>query len=120
MIPVRFKLDENLPVEAADLLREADHDAVSVIAENMAGAADGAVSSVCMQERRALFTMDTDFADIRAYPPSEYAGLVVLRLERQEKPHVLDVIRQLLPLIEKEPLAGRLWIVEEGRVRIRE
>jgi hypothetical protein len=29
------------------------------------------------------------------------------------------VFGRILPLIEREPLARHLWIVEEGRVRIR-
>lgn len=53
------------------------------------------------------------------YPPHEYPGLIVLRLNRQDKPHVLAVLEQLLPRLAAEPLANRLWIVDENRLRIR-
>lgn len=42
------------------------------------------------------------------YPPEEYHGLIVLRLRRQDKAHVVGVIEQLLPMLETEPLANRL------------
>jgi len=55
-----------------------------------------------------------------AYPPKEYSGLVVLRLQRQDKLHVLAALAGLLPLLDTEPIAQRLWVVDEGRLRIRE
>lgn len=116
---VRVKLDENLPADAATLLREAGHDAATVAEQNLSGEPDAGISAVCRVERRALVTLDTDFADIRVYPPEAHAGLVVLRLKRQDRPHVLDVLRRLLPLLVTERLDGRLWIVDEERVRIR-
>jgi predicted nuclease of predicted toxin-antitoxin system len=116
---VRFKLDENLPAEAADLLREAGHDAATVLEQTMGGDPDPGVAAVCQREGRVLVTLDTDFADIRAYPPEEYRGLVVLRLRRQDKAHVVGVLRRLLPLFESVTLSGMLWIVEEERVRLR-
>lgn len=64
-------------------------------------------------------TLDLDFADIRTYPPDEHPGLIVLRLARQDKPHVVDVFRRTLKAVGHESLEGRLWIVEEKRIRIR-
>ena len=57
---------------------------------------------------------------MQAYPPRDYSGLVVLRLQRQDKPRVLAVVAAVVPLLGEEPLEGRLWIVDESRVRIRE
>jgi predicted nuclease of predicted toxin-antitoxin system len=116
---VRFKLGENLPAEAADLLREAGHDAATVLEQGKSGKTDPNVAAVCEREGRPLVTLDTDFADIRTYPPDEYPGLFVLRLRHQDKPHVLDVLRRVLALLETEQLRGRLWIVDEERVRVR-
>ncbi|MDD3827343.1 MAG: hypothetical protein PHY79_15365, partial [Anaerolineae bacterium] len=60
-----------------------------------------------------------DFADIRAYPPAEFPGLIVLRLRQQDKPHVLEVLTRLIKLLGQEQLDRQLWIVDEKRVRIR-
>ena len=86
----------------------------------MGGAPDRDVASICRDEQRILVTLDTDFADIRAYPPSEYPGLVVLRLQRQDKVHVLEVLERLVSMFASEPLSRRLWVVGDTRVRIRE
>lgn len=64
-------------------------------------------------------TLDMDFADIRAYPPAEFPGLIVLHLRQQDRPHVLDMLARLIQLLGQEPLEQHLWIVEEKRVRIR-
>lgn len=114
-----FKVDENLPQEVAQLLGEAGHDAVMVLQEGLGGASDAAIVEACQQEARTLVTLDAGFADIRRYPPSAHPGLIVLRLRRQDKRHILDTLPRLIDILKKESIAGRLWIVEERRIRIR-
>jgi predicted nuclease of predicted toxin-antitoxin system len=116
---MKFKVDENLPIEVAELLRQAGHDAATVLEQHLSGRADSAVALVCQQEDRILITLDLDFADIRSYPPAEYPGLIVLRLKQQDKPHVLDVLRHLTRVFQDEPLERQLWIVGERQIRIR-
>lgn len=116
---MRFKIDENLPVEAANLLREAGYDAITVTEQQLDGVGDVHLASVCRQEDRALITLDTGFADIRTYSPTEPPGLIVLRLRLQSKPHVLTVLRRVVNLFSSESLGHALWIVDEANVRIR-
>jgi predicted nuclease of predicted toxin-antitoxin system len=85
----------------------------------MGGQPDTNVASVCQREGRTVVTLDLDFADIRTYPPGDYAGIIVLRLARLEKHHVLSVVQRLLVVLEHEPLLGKLWIVGEASVRVR-
>ena len=66
-----------------------------------------------------LFTLDMDFADIRTYPPSAYIGIVVFRPVKPSRPSVL-VLQHVIPVLKAEWAEHRLWIVEPGRVRIRE
>ncbi len=114
-----FKVDENLPVDTADLLRQAGYDAATVFEQRLEGSPDSSLASACQKEGRVLVTLDTDFADILAYPPAQFPGLIVLRLQRQDKPHILAVIKRLIPLLSSEPLEHLLWIVEENRIRVR-
>ena len=61
-----------------------------------------------------------DLSDIRAYPPRNYAGLIVFRLRNQARDHVLSVGALVLERLRSvEGLAGQLWIVEETRIRVR-
>jgi predicted nuclease of predicted toxin-antitoxin system len=116
---MRFKIDENLPIEFAELLMSAGHDASTVAAQGLQGKDDRSLVQKCLQEERILVTLDTDFADIRAYPPQDSHGFIVLRAGRQDRGHLVDVFREVIPLLEREPLDRHLWIVEEARVRIR-
>jgi predicted nuclease of predicted toxin-antitoxin system len=85
----KFKLDENMPVEAAQLLAAAGHDVATVVDQGMGGQPDATVATACQVERRAIVTFDLDFADIRAYPPADYHGIIVFRLSRPTKHHLL-------------------------------
>ena len=116
---MEFKTDENLPVEIARLLIAAGHDAKTVNDQGLQGAKDTAIAEVCRAERRVLVTLDTDFSDIRAYPPESHSGVIIIRVSRQSKPHIMEIFKRVLPLIGREPLDRHLWIVEENRVRIR-
>ncbi len=117
---MRFKIDENLPEEAARLLRADGHDASTAREEGLAGSEDRSIAEICKGEERVFLTLDQDFADIRAYPPAEHAGLIVFRLSTQDKQQVLFIMGRLLELIRSEIVSGKLWIVEEGDVRVRE
>ena len=116
---MNFKVDENLPVEIADILREAGHQASTVVEQGLGGAEDSHIASVCRQEELVLITLDLDFADIRTYPPRILPGVLILRLERQDKPNLLKIFTQLLPILSQGRLEGNLWIVDENRIRVR-
>ena len=117
---MRFKVDENLPNALADLFVEAGHDTVSVEDQGLAGESDGTIADICRDEARALVTLDTDFADIRVFPPPLYGGIVVLRPKSQGLRSVLNLGERFLNGLENESLAGKLWIVEEERIRVRD
>lgn len=116
---MKFKTDENMPVEAADDLRQAGHDAVTVADQQLAGHPDIRVAEVCKAEGRAVVTLDLDFSDIRVYPPNDYAGIIVLRPSVQTITNIRRLIAQVIALLPAEPLASHLWIVDEGQIRIR-
>ncbi|MEA3350740.1 MAG: DUF5615 family PIN-like protein [Chloroflexota bacterium] len=116
---MKFKIDENLPVEIAELLRSEGHNASTVFEQDLVGSADLIIANTCKQEERVIVTLDLDFADIHAYPPQRFLGIIVLRIHHQNKYHVISVFRRVIDLLGREPLDGRLWIVEESQVRIR-
>ena len=117
---MRFKLDENLPIQLKRLFTESGHDAATAIDEGLGGAPDTELAAVCIAEGRALVTQDLDFADIRAYPPAASAGIVVFRLAGASRDALLEVAAALMERLEESSPAGQLGIVEGRRVRIRE
>jgi predicted nuclease of predicted toxin-antitoxin system len=116
---LNFKIDENLPAECAALLREAGFGADTVAEENLAGADDSAIARSVRAEGRVLITLDLDFANIRAYPPSAQPGIIVLRLKRQDKRAVIGLVRRIISAMKTRLPAGDLWIVEPDRIRFR-
>ncbi len=116
---MRFKVDENLHDDVAAALRAEGHDARTAFDEGLRGHGDQEIAEVCRREQRALVTLDLDFADIRAYPPERFPGLIVLRVVSQARPHVLRVLSQAFPLLQRQPLVGHLWILNESGVRMR-
>lgn len=116
---MRAKLDESMPTEAAGILRSAGWECDTVHDEGLSGEQDSRIAEVCRAEARVLFTIDLDFADIRAYPPRDYVGIVVLRPIRPSRDLTLTLLTQALTTLASEWLEHRLWIVEPGRVRVR-
>jgi predicted nuclease of predicted toxin-antitoxin system len=116
---MRFKVDENLPEELAQLLRDSGWDATTVVEEQLGGSDDPRITEVCDAEGRILVTFDRGFSNIRAYAPEAHPGFIVFRLRSQDKPHVLSVSARLIAALQQNQLHGELWIVEESRVRIR-
>jgi len=114
------KVDENMPIESAGVLRMAGWECDTVFDEALVGAEDPDVAARCHAEGRVLFTLDMDFADIRTYPPSAYIGIVVFRPVTPSRDGVLALLRQLIPVLKAQWAEHRLWIVEPGRVRTRE
>ncbi len=117
---MKFKIDENLPAEAAGILRDAGFVADTVADESLSGADDDVVAATSWSERRVLVTMDLDFANIRAYPPGEHCGIIVLRVKRQDKPNVLTYVRRLAAALPRRDPTGELWIVDGNRIRFRQ
>jgi predicted nuclease of predicted toxin-antitoxin system len=116
---VKFKLDEHLPVELLGDLRQAGHDASSIFEEGLSGSADQIVMAHVKSEHRCLLTMDKGIADIRAYPPQDYNGIVLFRPHQTGRGAVLRFIRQnlaaVLPLISP----GTLIVVSDQGIRAR-
>lgn len=116
---MRFKVDQNLPIEFVHLLQRAGHEAATVFEQQLTGAPDPRIVEVCLKENRVLITADLDLSDIRQHPQTGHPGFIVLRLRRQARPRQLAALQRILPLLNTTPLANRLWIVEETRLRIR-
>ncbi len=116
---MKFKIDENLPVDLVADLNRAGHDADTVVDENLAGAADPIVVAAALREGRILLTLDKGIASLIQHPVNTHAGVVSFRPGASGRSAVLDFIRSHLAELLVLELANRVTVVSEGRIRVR-
>jgi hypothetical protein len=116
---VKFKLDENLPVELVTDLRGLGHDADTVAEEGLRGAADPAVLDAAFAADRILFTLDKGIANVQRYPVHRHAGVVLFRPDTSGRGAVIAFVRERLHRVLEIDLAGRLTVVGPIRIRFR-
>ncbi len=111
---MRFLIDADLP-------RSSNDEAVDVRDIGLRSAKDPEIAYHAQIEKLCLITGDFDFADIRNYPPEQYAGLVVLSLPRAATARYINQLLDSFLTQEKllTQLPGKLAIVEPGRIRLR-
>jgi predicted nuclease of predicted toxin-antitoxin system len=116
---MKFKLDENLPLELLADLRSAGHQAQTVPEEGITGSPDSTLMDRVQGEGHVLLTMDKGIANARAYPPERYAGIVLFRPSTSGRGAVLAFVRRHFPALLQADLAGHLFVVSERGIRIR-
>lgn len=116
---MKLKLDENLGRSAARVLAEAGHEVLTVAQQELQSAEDFELAAVCRRESLCLVTLDLGFSNPLVFPPRQYPGIAVLRPRaRPSHAGVVACVRTLARALERDRIAGSLWIAEASRVRI--
>lgn len=116
---MRLLLDENLsPLHAAPL-REAGHDAVSVVEVGLAGQPDPTVRAYAIEENRVLVTLDADFANMLRFPPAGTPGVIRLKIHPPTEESILDQLLRTIAVLRDTPLEGCLAVSHSGTIRLR-
>jgi predicted nuclease of predicted toxin-antitoxin system len=116
---VKFKLDENLPLEILEDLRRAGQEADSVHDEGLAGEPDSVVLEKSREDGRILLTLDKGIGDLRSYRSGKSPGIVLFRPGSSGRSTVLSFVRVHLPEILNLDLAGHLTVVTDLSIRRR-
>ncbi len=118
-MPVKAKIDEDLPASIAEMFRDAGHDAMTVGEQGFNGYSDDRLWQEIQHERRVLITADIAVADPRAHPPGTHAGIVLFRLDDESREAYLALARLLLAWPDIENLHGAITVVTPTRIRSR-
>jgi predicted nuclease of predicted toxin-antitoxin system len=116
---MKFKIDENLPIELLEDLHAEGHEAETVPSEGLTGAPDSLILEKACSEDRILLTLDKGIADVRVYPPERYASIILFRPPSTGRGTVLSFVRRHLPVILGTEIAGHLLVVTDRNIRMR-
>lgn len=106
---ISFLIDESLPPDAADAVRELGYDVLYVRDSYLRGAPDSLLWEVAGRERRILVTRDLDFPLLTRPTP---LGLVVLRVPSwYRRAQIGDVIREFLRDTAPNQIVGHVLVV---------
>jgi hypothetical protein len=66
-----------------------------------------------------LVSLDLDFANPLRFKPSQYPGIAVLHLPpKPSEADLTNLMHTFARALANDSIAGKLWIVEPGRVRV--
>ena len=120
---LHFFSDQCVPAEIVRTLIQHGH-RVTLLRDTLpVQAADSAVIAKAQELEALLLSLNGDFSDIVAYPPSAFGGIISIQLHNH--PEVIPpLMTRLLAFIainpEREFYRGKLFLVEPHRIRIRE
>jgi len=115
---MRFKVDEDLPKEVADLLRAGDHDAVTVRGEKLTGFSDDILWAHVQREQRCLVTADKGFGDIRAFPAGTHGGIVLFRHPRESRMGYARLTQKFVEGADWKSVVGSIVVVTPEAIRV--
>ena len=115
---MKIKLDHNLSRHLKPSLQAFGHDVDTAFDEGLAGSTDNEVLNEATGQSRILFTLDTDFLNLKAYPPKHHSGVVVFRPTRQGALAVRKMVEAFVRSTDLKKYCSRTAIVERRRIRI--
>ena len=114
-----IKVDEDLPNDAARLLRARGHNALTVLEQGMGGWKDAELWKAVQRENRFLITADKGFADVLAFPPGSHFGVLLLRPDKDGILPILDLLDSALRSYSLDALAGAVTVATPRGIRVR-
>ncbi len=123
MRELRFFADHCVPRSVVEALRATGAEVLRLKGFLPTGASDQAVIARSRELGAILVSLNGDFADIVAYPPASFQGVIALQVHDHPEiiPHLLVRLRAYL---EAHPapadFQGKLLVVEPHRIRIRQ
>ena len=114
---MKFLLDEGVDVALAAHLREAGHDATTIVYDYERSLEDPAVLALAEREDRILLTSDRGFGALTVLERRSHAGVVVLRPPKDEIRQPVRWLNALLSMSEND--LRELVIVSSRTIRVR-
>jgi len=115
---MKIKLDENLPLQLASVLRSLGHDVHTTQDESLVGQPDDKIWEATQRESRFLITQDLDFSDLRKFAPGSHHGILLLRLRWASMQGLIMRIEELFDTENVSDWAGCFIVATAQKVRV--
>jgi predicted nuclease of predicted toxin-antitoxin system len=120
---LRFLADHCVANSVVQTLRDAGNEVLRVRDILPVESPDTVVIAKAQEVGAILLSLNGDFADIVAYPPRNYKGIVTLQMRNHAEilPHLMARLMGYLGIYPTiEHYRGKLLVVEVDRVRVRQ
>ena len=115
---MKIKLDENLPLRLANLLKDLGHDVCTVHEERLVGHNDREIWEAAQSELRFLLYPRFGFLRLAAVCSGSHYGILLIRLH---SPNRRSLVARIAELFQKENVADwvRCFVVAtERKIRV--
>ena len=109
----RLLSDENISKAVVESLKREGFD----VARCPSGASDSEVASLALSEKRVLVTFDRHFGNIFLFPPKQYGGIVLIRINPSLRNVVMSTLLKLLIDVKPSEFEGRLFVLSASGFR---
>ncbi len=116
---LRLFCDQNILVDTVIFLRKSGYDVLSTRDLGMERAQDSEVLQAAIEEERILLTYNSDFGDLRAFPPETHAGIIRLKIHPQVCEVLHPILKKALFSLAQDQIAGKLVTITPKKIRIR-
>jgi predicted nuclease of predicted toxin-antitoxin system len=115
---MKIKLDENLPLRLAILLKDLGHDVHTLLDEQLLGRPDAEIWEATQRESRFLITQDLDFSDLRQFAPGSHHGILLVRLRSPNRGDLMERVEELFQKENVGEWAGCFVVATERKIRV--
>lgn len=115
---MKIKLDENLPLRLATLLKDLGHDVHTPRDERLVGHSDIEIWEAAQKESRFLITQDLDFSDSRRFSPGSHHGILLVRLHSPDRGNLVGRIGEIFQNEQVGEWTRCFVVATERKIRV--
>ena len=115
---VKILTDENVSPKVVVFLRSIGMDVIDVKEQHWHGRGDDEILNIAYQERRFVFTHDSDFGTLAVNMGRPYYGIIYLRLKSLKPANVIKICDRVFNK-SLDVSSGTILVIEETRIRVR-
>ena len=112
---MKFLIDENVRKEVIDFIKDLGYDVLMP----PSGCSDEEIAKIAKKERIVILTHDVHFANILAYPPNEFFGIIRIKIHPPKAETTINALKNLFNKVPLSEIDKKLVILEKDGFRTR-